>query len=371
MSTVMATKLNNAKKAAPKAQPAPQVNGETPDAGSPDDADTGPGEPANDTGFWLAVKVDGKVETRSATGAAIRAGLANGTVSLKQNGLPKSAPAGTKWASLESLGFLEPEVAPPAPEEEPAPPVDEEPAPPEEEPEPTPEPAKPAAKAPAKPKVIVAGVPPWHYANCTACKNPGPAGFSSNGNPCRICDDMQIKAGKPSSNDYDITTHGDGRVTWAPKAGQVAVTAPATKGSAPLPNGDKPVTQRKAQAAAAPAPASQPEAAPAEPTGGKKGGRPTTTFRLYINCGPVGDKVVDLSEILATYGKKLAEESSVASFYDLDAFQRRDSLAAHAEQIAADLKGQEIVARPTTPDLRSLCDALRGLASKVIESYAA
>lgn len=352
---------------------APPING-TADVDEPADVN----EPADDATFW--VSAGGK--TIGLTGEQIREQLAAGTLSLGTSAMPKGTGSKT-WQTLGDLGFVDPtpteEEAPPPPDEEEAPPAPDA----EDEPPPAPDTPEPEEmsgnvsdalnaiakagkdkKKGSKAKPVIDGPAPWAFPGCIACQ--ATPGFNSRGNPCRVCDDMQAKAGGTTSADFDITTDGTGRVTWTPKNGQ----APAA--SAPLPNGNKPVT---AKAPSAPPKAEEPPAAPAAPATPpveallKKGpGRPKTTFRLYINCLPVGVDVIDLTEILKVYGAKLAEASKVESFYALDVFARRDALGSLAETIAAEVEGKRVVAQIPTgaSDLRSLADALRAYASEVV-----
>lgn len=85
------------------------------------------------------------------------------------------------------------------------------PAAPTSEPVPV-NPPQPAAPTPA-PAVPVAGAPPWAIPGCAACVGKG---FSTAGNPCRIC-------GVKNQNLADLFTHGvaDGELVWTVKADQV------------------------------------------------------------------------------------------------------------------------------------------------------
>jgi DNA-binding transcriptional regulator LsrR (DeoR family) len=63
----------------------------------------------------------------------------------------------------------------------------------------------------------------------------------------------------------------------------------------------------------------------------------------------------------------MAQELEVDSFYVLDAFKRRDLLSAGARAIAADLDGKDVVAIGGGQDLKALVEALRPLASMIVQ----
>lgn len=84
-------------------------------------------------------------------------------------------------------------------------------------------PAPTQAPAPAVAATTQATNPPWWKSDppCPVCKaNPG---FSSKGNPCRIC----IGQTKVSTEGYEWKTEPDGKVTWWKQGQQVAVSQPA------------------------------------------------------------------------------------------------------------------------------------------------
>lgn len=324
MSAVMGEKLAAAK----SKKAAAKINGDVPAAG-----------PADDTKFWI---LNDKRAVVEATGASIREALAAGTMTLGSSAMLQTSKT---WSTVGGCGFVEPVAAPPPPVEAAPPPppsgegdvVDEEAAPA----------APPTAPPPAQAPFAVSGTPPWAAPNCTACAAGPHPGFTTKGNPCRICDDIQSKAKGPTSAGFALTTE-NGVISWTAKDG--------TQGSAPIP-GTTPVVAKKAAKAAPTA---------AEPV--RKGpGRPKVTFRLYINCMPLGQDAIDAAEILRSYGAKVAEVSGAASYYDLDAFKRRDSLVACAEEIVAEVEGKRVVVSgAASPDLRALVDVLRGYASEVV-----
>lgn len=76
-------------------------------------------------------------------------------------------------------------------------------------------------------------------------------------------------------------------------------------------------------------------------TAPKKGrGRPPTGFLMFLNGQPergfTPDQCIYLDKVLASYGHELAKAGGVKSYYDLPVFQRRDAVAAHAAEFAAE-----------------------------------
>jgi RecB family exonuclease len=273
----------------------------------------------------------------------------------------------------------------------------------------TPEPmVQPAAVAQAVSVAEpVAGTepPPWAIAGCPACKG---VGFNSRGKPCMICDTKQgaltnpagEKIGTPSLQ-FTLEAVGNGTCKWTYKAdptitGVCSMTA-ATAQEAPAP---VKTTERSSPPAAAPAQGTQPapEAAPpvaeateSEPTPDPvtRGvrGRPRKGFILCINCRPVngfgaeksGRYVHDLSDTLHLIGKQMVIESNkcqslenqVESFYELQAFARRDALAACAPKLVESFNTDLVIAEGVgsgMSDLKALTDALRPYAGMIIES---
>ncbi len=297
-------------------------------------------------------------------------------------------------------------------------------------------PAAPAAAAPVAPAASVAAPaaasvsaplphgltpPPWAFAGCTAC---GGLGFTTRGNPCRICDIKASEGGRPTSLQFTIEPLGDGRAAWASNAsstqdlsGISPMTAEAAKGQHPAVKADErvappaPAPAPAAPALAAPAPAAPapaaPAAAPAAPApatpaapapatpaapaapalplavppaeideedAAKGRGRPRKGFILLINCAPIrghgrpnsGRGVRYLSEVLVRYGQALAEASQAESYYDLDAFARRDAMAKVAVRMAEEFGADLVVASTLSPDEKALVAALRPYAGMEI-----
>lgn len=196
-----------------------------------------------------------------------------------------------------------------------------------------------------------AGAPPWARVDCASCTG---TGFSSNGSACRICDTMNSKEGKITSNLYVIVP-SDGQVIWEPrkefedKIAELSGAKAATTVSAPEEDGD---TETEA-----------------DKTKGKKRGRPIKGFTLLVNCvmAKGAGNVKFIEEVLNLYGTAIAQGQGKASFYDLDFYQRRDRLAAIAEEIAKELGSDTYMVGATTPDVVALVTALRPFAGMVIE----
>ena len=65
----------------------------------------------------------------------------------------------------------------------------------------------------------------------------------------------------------------------------------------------------------------------------------------------------------------MAEVAGVGSYYNLDAFKRRDGMAAAAAGIAEEIAGVDLLCdREMTPDERALVSALKPFATEVVES---
>lgn len=256
--------------------------------------------------------------------------------------------------------------------------------------------ATPATQPAVAPATTPAGkAPPWASPDCGACMG---IGFNTKGTPCRICDIKAQQVGKQPSNTYLLSPVGDGTVYWQSQTDdQISGTSPlpvqtpaveAEVRTDPVPAAApaaepaaQPAEQPAAEQAAQPAeqPAEQPAtaevAAPAvDPKDVKTAGRPKKGFILCVNCAPVkgilrsgsGRGVIHLSEVLASYGAKLAEASGVASYYILDAFSRRDALAAAAFEISNSFGTDMVIAHDDTPDMKVFIEALRPLAGMEI-----
>lgn len=241
--------------------------------------------------------------------------------------------------------------------------------------------------------------PPW---SVPGVQVNGGIGFNTNGDPDKVSDIKAKVAKQPTSDMFDLTPVGDGTIYWEGKKG---TPAEGMSGFSPLsPNykpGEEIGVESRVALANAPAPVMPPEesapapepevepetepetapqieasAAVAAPATSGKRGRPAKGFILAINCAATsgiqkagsGRHVYDLHEVLQRLGEQMAESAGVESFYDLDAFSRRDALAKIAPALAAEF-GADIVSAcgigTGVSDAKVLCDALRPHAGMV------
>lgn len=217
-------------------------------------------------------------------------------------------------------------------------------------------PAEPSASPP--PPVIEkkpeprASVAPWAVPECQAC---GGTGINKKkGSPCRACDSIRSRRGEATSDAFDPKVV-DGQLTWTEdniEASLPIVSEVETKPAKP---------PKKVEPKIKPAPEPEPEPKPKP----KPEPKPEA-FRLFINAVPFNQGFVDLAEVLETEGKTLATAWEAESYYDLDAFRRRDAIAKAAPEIAKNLSGQTVVAVGGSQDLKALVDALRPYAREVV-----
>lgn len=255
--------------------------------------------------------------------------------------------------------------------------------------------AAPAPKSKEKPKAdpkptpkkeepirgrVVGDVPPWANPECRGCSG---TGFSSSGKPCRICDARAPKAGRPLSSTFEIVVE-DGVIVWSDGE---------TDGSAELVTEEVEVKETKVEEVVEEEPkAEEPLVEEPKTKKKKKGklpskakarqdevekrgrGRPKKGFTLLIDCFPTkgtgkiggGSGVHDLTEVIHRYGALMAEENEVDSFYEIDAFTRRDALCAVASHMADEFGTDYVVASSNNVEERELIRVLKPLASTVI-----
>ncbi len=252
----------------------------------------------------------------------------------------------------------------------------------------------PAAPPPAPSAANPTTNAPWAVENCGACKGKG---INKQGNPCQACYHIRKRRGEPTVDDFETWHDQAGNLCWKPKAGgavqapakppappaapastpaQVAPPVAAQAAAAPAVEGKAPIVQPakarrgrppkvvQPQITEAPAPQTEqptPEAQPSDNGLGAGG------FRLFINSAPFNAPVIDLADVLAREGAEMATAYEVKSFYDLDAFKRRDLLAAAAGEIAKELEGRDVIAIGGGQDLKALVEALRPLAGAIIQ----
>jgi|TARA_Y100000296_G_scaffold86150_1_gene124859 hypothetical protein len=102
---------------------------------------------------------------------------------------------------------------------------------------------------------------------------------------------------------------------------------------------------------------------------GKKRGRPPlkVVTTLCINCIPSNSrKIVHVETLFMEYGKTLASEHKVDTYYHIPAFDRRDALASMSDRIMEEYKGHTLVCTSDSPDIVAFRDALVGHADNVI-----
>ena len=229
---------------------------------------------------------------------------------------------------------------------------------------------------------------PWAKSDCPACKG---VGFNTKGNPCKICDTTAKQRGVKPSSDYTIVPQGNGMVDWIENADDTnsgtspmsltpqaqvkteeKTTPPPAKVEVPAP---LPVQVPKAQEQV-PAPAEEQPTASETQAEKREQGRPKKGFMLYINCAIIrgegrpgsGRRVFHLTEVFTEIANQMATDAKVDSFYQLDAFKRRDNLATAAalvaEQFGADIV--EVTGLGSgASDMKAFVDALMPLAGAV------
>ena len=254
----------------------------------------------------------------------------------------------------------------------------------------------PAPAAPALPGGYAP--PPWANPSCTACHG---LGFNSKGRPCPICDALAKRSKRPTSSMYLIEGSMQDGFTAVQRPEKVAelfaLSAPeswSSKGGAVAPA--QPIQPKPAeivvteQPAAIPAPVApsasvalplnqtvsvqidvsqQSTEVPSEEKRGR--GRPKAGITLLIGCAQMKGPdrpTTTVQELLQKLGVELAKDMGAASYWELDAFKRRDRIRQKAEIIAEGL-GRTVLLVPgvTDPDASALVAALLPFADLVIE----
>lgn len=251
--------------------------------------------------------------------------------------------------------------------------------------------ARAAANAPAPEPASAPAVPtpPWHTPGCQACV--ASPGISSKGAPCKACDAVSGRSGRPTSQGFNYGIDDSGAFWWAPKAAEAPVQETTVQAPAPeeaekvqVVAEAKPKKTRtkaaKTKTKEVPDPLTPPEAEALEEFREALGGpavltvdegpakmAETTGFRLYINCIPLDEDYIELTDILQRESQALAAALGVESYYTIDAFRRRDALASKIEAVVhEDLPGRNVVALGASQDLKAYLDALRPFASAVV-----
>lgn len=95
---------------------------------------------------------------------------------------------------------------------------------------------------------------------------------------------------------------------------------------------------------------------------------PTGDFTLCIGTVPLKGNFYCTMDILTKYGNALARQQNVDSYFELDAFKRRDTLATEAKTIADDLKGSTLSLNLGSPEDKNLAAILQPFADKVYQA---
>lgn len=263
---------------------------------------------------------------------------------------------------------------------------------------------------------------PWARSTEKSCRG---LGLTRQGKPCRVCDTLNKKDGKPTSDGWTLGTDDAGRITWTPKGEGAAGATPAAQeprvvdkttakdapAAAPsVAQQPAPAAQaapaapsaaqgggalgkrgrRKAGPAATPAAPSEPapaaqaqepapeapeatddqgeDAEPTEANGEARRGRKPQGFTLLIGALPERAKttgVIGLDQEFERYGTELAKEMGADSYFALDAYKRRDWMAMRARQIAETFGSKIVTAVGTSPDFLEFLTAIKPFASYV------
>lgn len=241
---------------------------------------------------------------------------------------------------------------------------------------------------------------PWAVEDCEPCRDNPIPGFNSKLTAvCRACELRRSKEGGPQPSQYRIDYTGE-LPTWEEKPEAEEKPQPVGKPKAEKAK-DKPKATRGRQRASRPKeepkPVDPPEPVASKPkvekpkaaTSAKKAAAakvkesaieapktPSSKVKglvLYVNAMPAqhpGVRVVYLNELLADEGAELASamangDDSV-SYYDLDAFKRRDRLASMAADVARELEDTHVVAVGLGQDAKEYCVALERFAEIVV-----
>ena len=242
-------------------------------------------------------------------------------------------------------------------------------------------------------------LPPWVDPDNRVSTNGG-IGFNANGAPCKMSDLRAKKAGLPTSDMFEIEADGEGNALWIGKEG---TPAEGMEGVSPLSLDAAPVkAEEKVETAPEPSepetpeePAQEPEdgdgdskitspaKAAASAENGKAGGRPKKSFTLVLNGVAQtaknekkgsGRHVYDINALFAEYAPMLVKEGSDDTFFDLNAFDRRDALTKTIAPLIADHVGTDIIQVPScgngASDIKAIVDGLLPLAGVVVRGVA-
>jgi hypothetical protein len=107
-------------------------------------------------------------------------------------------------------------------------------------------------------------------------------------------------------------------------------------------------------------------------------GRPPAGYTLFLGCHPIRgyprDSVVDLDRIFARLTDTIVKEyaakkdAEVSSYWQIDAFKRRDAMATLAEELARQLGTSYVYSTGTGPDYSAFLDVIMRRAARVVQS---
>jgi len=265
----------------------------------------------------------------------------------------------------------------------------------------------PAPAAPPPP----AGAPPWANPNCTACKG---VGFNSKGRPCPICDALAKRLKRPTSSLYMVEGDMQAGFTAAARAehaealaGMGAPAAWSSKGGASAPAQPSSTATAQVAQTSAPAQAENIAAVAVQPTPERAAekvaeiaasdaaaeargevqrntvlvdepaakaetrGRKPVGLSIFIGCVPLkgpARPTETAQGLLQRLGAELAKDMGAGSYWELDAFKRRDRIKQRSAEIAEGLgKTMLLVAGVRDPDVDSLVAALLPHAETIVE----
>jgi hypothetical protein len=281
---------------------------------------------------------------------------------------PQPAYAGPQPAAAPQGQFQQPQQ--PYPQQAPQ----QAPYQPPQQPQFQPQPQAPAPQAPAPQGQPQVTAPPWADPNCGACQG---FGMNTEGNPCRICDFSAAQRGRLAPGAYNLQQIGGGLFQWVAKDGTHSGVSMLSPSSKPGVVADARTPSPAAPTHQGPVPQGTPET---EEEGEEKGkgakGRPPKSFLLCINCGPIrgvttrGDRsVIYLDQLLNSMAAEIATQYKAPSFYDIDAFARRDILSKLAPEAVKGFGTCLVVATGIgtgMTDAKALLDAIKPYAGMVI-----
>jgi hypothetical protein len=171
----------------------------------------------------------------------------------------------------------------------------------------------------------------------------------------------------------------NGWLTWTPKAAPVAappVAAPGAPSPKPKPKLTLPGKGKKIAEVEVPSETETYSVASvtSKPIEVNKKGRPKLGLVLRLGCSVVKGpqrKMLTIQDVLAMVGSQLAEAKGAENYYLLNAFERRDLIAANVEGIAEELGSVVVVGSACCPDTRALYSALVSVSEDVVEGPSA